>query len=82
VQYLKRTTVQDHIQTHMYQAQMWHKEFASRLNVVILITINRKTHAWAHVVLCSRDMAFSDETRMDDDRLRFHIEFNFRDAKQ
>jgi putative transposase len=82
VKYLKRTIVQDHIQTHVYQAQMWHKEFASLLNVVIIIKINLKTHAWAHVVLFSSDMALSDETLIDDYSLRFQIEFNFRDAKQ
>ena len=61
VKYLKRTTVEDNIQTNMYQAQMWHKEFASPLNVVIIVKINLKTQACAHVVLFSSDMALSDD---------------------
>ena len=55
VKYLKRTTVEDHIHTNIYQAQMWHKEFASSLNVVIMVKINLKTQARAHVVLFSSD---------------------------
>ena len=48
----------------MYQATMWHKEFATPLNVVIIVKINLKTHAWAHVVLFSSDMALSDENSL------------------
>jgi hypothetical protein len=81
-QYLKRTIMEDHIQTHIYQAQMWHKEFASLLNVVIIIKINLKTQARAHVVLFSSDMGLNNETLIEYYRLRFQIEFNFRDAKQ
>ena len=82
VKYLKRTTVEDHIHTHSSQAQMWHKEFASLLNVVILVKTNLTTQACAHVVLLSHDMALRDETLLEYDRLRFQIECNFRDAKQ
>jgi putative transposase len=82
VKYLKRTTVEDHIQTNIYQAQMWHKEFLNPLNVVILVKINLKTQARAHVVLFSSDLALSEDKLIDYYRLRFQIEFNFRDAKQ
>jgi putative transposase len=82
MQYLKRTTLEDNIQTNIYQAAMWHKEFAHLLNVVIMVKINLKTQARAHVVLCSSDLNLSDEQLIDYYSLRFQIEFNFRDAKQ
>jgi putative transposase len=82
MQYLKRTPLEANIQTNIYQAAMWHKEFAHLLNVVIMVKIKLKTQARAHVVLCSSDLNLSDEPRIDYYRLRFQIEFNFRDAKQ
>ena len=82
VKYLQRTTVEDHIQTNIYQAQMLHKEFVEALNVVIMVKINLKTQARAHVVLFSSDLELSDERLIDYYRLRFQIECNFRDAKQ
>src|SRR5437660_2360389 len=35
--YLQETTVEGHIQTHLYQAQLLHKEFAQPLNVVMIV---------------------------------------------
>jgi putative transposase len=81
-QYLKETTVEGHIQTRVYQAQLLHKEFAQLLNVVILIKMNLRTHARAHVILFSSDLTLGYAPLMDDYSLRFQIEFNFRDAKQ
>ena len=57
VKYLKRTTVEGNIQTNIYQATMWNKEFVTPLNVVIMVKIKLKTQARAHVVLLSSDMA-------------------------
>lgn len=82
VQYLTQTTVEDNIRTHIYQAQLLHKEFAQPLNVVILVKTNLTTQARAHVVLFSSDLDLSDEQLIDKYSLRFQIEFNFRDAKQ
>jgi hypothetical protein len=80
--YLKETTVEGHIQTRLYQAQLLHKEFAQPLNVVILAKTNLRPQARAHVVLFSSDLALAYAPLVDYDRLRFQIEFNFRDAKQ
>ena len=55
-QYLKETTVEGHIQTDVYQAQLLHKEFPQPLNVVIIAKTNLRTHARAHVVLFSSDL--------------------------
>jgi putative transposase len=82
VQYLKETTVEGHIQTRLYQAQLLHKEFAQPLNVVIIAKTNLHTQARAHVVLCSSDVDLAYAPLVDYYGLRFQIEFNFRDAKQ
>jgi len=81
-QYLKATTVEGHIQTRLYQAQLLHKEFAQPLNVVILAKTNLRTQAHAHAILFSSDLALAYAQLVDYYSLRFHIEFNFRDAKQ
>lgn len=66
----------------MYQMQLWHKKFADLLNVVVIVKTNLKTHAVAHVILFSSDLDLSYDHLIDYYRLRFQIEFNFRDAKQ
>lgn len=81
-QYLKATTTEKDIRTDIYQAEMLHKEFAQALNVVIIVKTNIKTGAWAHVVLFSSDLTLDYDWLIDYYRLRFQIEFNFRDAKQ
>lgn len=81
-QYLVETSVDKKIETRIYQAQMLHHEFAQRLNVVIIHKTNLKTGACAHVILFSSDLALSHDKIIDYYRLRFQIEFNFRDAKQ
>jgi len=80
--YLKQTTVEDGLQTRIYQAALWHKEFPKLLNVVIIVKINLKTGARAHVVLFSSDLTLTYDLLIDYYALRFQIEFNFREAKQ
>ncbi|BCL35318.1 hypothetical protein NSMS1_62450 (plasmid) [Nostoc sp. MS1] len=80
--YLCQSTVDDDIQTDVYQVTLLHKEFAQSLNVVILVKTNLKTHARSHVILFSSDLKLSSEKIIDYYKLRFQIEFNFRDAKQ
>ena len=80
--YLKATTIENHIQTRVYQAHLLHKEFAQSLNVVIIVKTNLHTHAQAHVILFSSDLDLAYDTLRDYYSLRFQIEFNFRDAKQ
>lgn len=82
MQYLKETTVEGHIQTCVYQAQLLHKEFPQPLNVVIIAKTNLRTQARAHVVLFSSDLDLAYAPLVDYYGLRFQIEFNFRDAKQ
>jgi putative transposase len=80
--YLKASYLADGIQTRIYQMVMWHKLFADPLNVVIIFKTNLKTQARAHVVLFSTDLDLAYDQLIDYYRLRFQIEFNFRDAKQ
>jgi putative transposase len=80
--YLKTTTVEGHIQTQLYQAQLLHKEFVQPLNVVIIVKTDLRTQAQAHVLLFSSDLTLAYASLVDYYGLRFQIEFNFRDAKQ
>jgi hypothetical protein len=80
--YLKETTVEGDIQTCIYQAQRLHKEFQQPLHVVIIAQTTLRTQARAHVVLFSSDLDLAYASLVDYDGLRFHIAFNFRDAKQ
>jgi hypothetical protein len=80
--YLQETTVEGHIQTRLYQAQLLHKEFGQPLNVVILAKTNLRTQAQAHVILFSSDLELTYTQLVDYYSLRFQIEFNFREAKQ
>jgi len=80
--HLKQTRILDDIQTDIYQAKMLHKDFAARLNVVIIRKRHIKTGKWAKVILFSSDLNLTWEQIIDYYSLRFQIEFNFREAKQ
>jgi len=80
--YLKETTILDGIRTEIYQMSMWQKLIPDMLNVVIIVKTNLTTQKVARVVLFSSDLALAFDKLIDYYRLRFQIEFNFRDAKQ
>lgn len=80
--YIKSDSVEKAIQTRVYQANVWHKNFPELLNVVIIVKTNLKTGRCAKVLLFSDDLTLASETLIDYYSLRFQIEFNFRDAKQ
>jgi putative transposase len=80
--HLKATSLDKEIETRVYQMSLWHKKFAEMLNVVVIVKTNLKTHKTAHVVLFSSDATLGYEPLIDYYRLRFQLEFNFRDAKQ
>ena len=79
---LKETTTEGQIETSIYQIQALHKEFSQPLNVVVIVKTNLQTQACAHVILFSSDLTLACDKLIDYYRLRFQIEFNFRDAKQ
>ena len=79
---LKERQVEGEMQSEIYQAIVWHKSFDQPLNVVILVKLNRTTGARGVVILFSTDLELSHERLIAFYRLRFQIEFVFRDAKQ
>jgi DDE superfamily endonuclease len=81
-EYLQASSLEDGIQTQIYQMKVWHKTCADLLNVVVIVKTNLTTQAMAHVVLFSSDLALQYDQLIDYYHLRFQIEFNFRDAKQ
>ncbi|MFM6609407.1 MAG: transposase, partial [Dolichospermum sp.] len=81
-EYSRQSSIDEDIQTDIYQATLLHKEFAQSLNVVFLVKTNLNTNARSHVILFSSDLTLSYEKIIDYYKLRFQIEFNFRDAKQ
>lgn len=80
--YRMETTQTKGVRTDVYQARMLHTCFADPINVVILVKTNLASGARAHAVLFSSDLKLTHDTLIHYYRLRFQIEFNFRDAKQ
>jgi len=80
--FLCQTTVEKGVESRIYQLQARHKSVAQLLNIVIISKTNLKTHAQAHVLLLSSDLALPFDKLIDYYCLRFQLEFNFRDAKQ
>jgi len=80
--YLQATSIDEGIETTIYQMSLWHKKFAEMLNIVVIIKTNLQTHKTAHVVRFSSDVMLGYDHLIDYYRLRFQLEFNFRDAKQ
>jgi hypothetical protein len=79
--YLPTTAIDEGRETNMYQMSLWHKKCAERLTIVVIIQTNLHTHKTAHVVLFRSDVTLGYAHLIDYDRLRFQLEFNFRDAK-
>jgi len=79
---LRERTVKKDVETSLYQVQVWHKNFPDLLNVVVIVKRNLKTGRVAKVLLFSDDHELPYDQLIDYYRLRFQIEFNFRDAKQ
>ncbi len=80
--FLKAEHLDGNIHTRIYHLTALHRRFAQSLNVVIITKVNIKTNAFAHVILFSSDLDLAYDKLVDYYRLRFQIEFNFRDAKQ
>lgn len=80
--YLKVDDTEAGIRTQIYQAALLNHEFASPINVVVILKTNLSSKKQAHVILFSTDLELSYQKLYDYYTLRFQIEFNFRDAKQ
>ena len=82
IKFLIKSTCEKSIKTDIYQMTMLHKLFSQKLNIVIIVKENLKTKSRDFVVLFSSDLDLEYEKLIDYYKLRFQIEFNFRDAKQ
>jgi putative transposase len=80
--YLKADDTKAGIRTQIYQAALLNREFASPINIVVILKTNLSSKKQAHVILFSTDLELSHLKLYDYYTLRFQIEFNFRDAKQ
>jgi putative transposase len=76
------TSIDEGIATNIYQLALWHKKCGEMLNVVVIVKTNVQTPKTAHVVLFSSAVTLGYAQWIDYYRLRFQLEFNFRDAKQ
>lgn len=81
-QHRVQQSTEKEILTEIYQMSVLHKLFPHTLNVVIIVKTHLKTQAQSHVILFSNDLTLSSETIIEYYKLRFQLEFNFRDAKQ
>jgi putative transposase len=68
--------------TQIYQVRCLHKQFAHRINVVVIVKTHLTSGRVGHVILFSTDLFVTAQTLIDYYTLRFQIEFTFRDAKQ
>lgn len=81
-EHLKSEETENNVHTSIYQFKALHKKFADPVNVVIILKNNLKTGKQARIILFSSDLDLGWENLIEYYRLRFQIEFNFRDAKQ
>ncbi len=81
-EFLQEETLEKNIRTRIYRLTALHRRFAQKLNVVIITKMNLETKAVARVILFSSDLTLAYDKLIDYYRLRFQIEFKFRDAKQ
>ena len=61
-EYVQSSSLEDGMQTKIYQMKVWHKTCADLLNVVVIVKTNVKTQAMAHVVLFSSNLELHHRT--------------------
>jgi putative transposase len=80
--YLKESSTEEGIRTDIYQLELLHTLFPHPLNIVLIRKTQLETGVSSQVILFSSDLTLSHTLLIHYYRLRFQIEFNFRDAKQ
>ena len=81
-EHLKSEKLEKGVRTRMYQFIALHKTFADPLNVVIILRYDKDSGKTARIILFSTDTELSADNLVNYYRLRFQIEFNFREARQ
>lgn len=80
--YLMKRSIENGVEETIYQVSVWHKSFFKKLNVTIIQRKRFLDGKTGQVILFSDDLDLSWENMILYYRLRFQIEFTFRDAKQ
>jgi hypothetical protein len=80
--YRQSSQVEAGVCTETYQMLLWSKAFPDPLNIVVLVATHLASGRQAHVILFGSDLTLPAEQLTHYYRLRFQIEFNFREAKQ
>jgi DDE superfamily endonuclease len=80
--YRQSSQVEGGVCTDTYQMTLWSKSFPDPLNIVVLVATHLASGRQAHVILFCSDLTLPAEQLTHYYRLRFQIEFNFREAKQ
>ena len=73
---------EDGYTTEGYHLHCLHPLFADPINVVILVRTHLESGRRGHVIFFTSDLTLAPEKLVEYYRLRFQIEFTFRDAKQ
>lgn len=81
-EYLKQTSIHNGVEESIYQIEVWHKDFADLLNVTVVQRKRKSDGKSGQIILFSNDLELSSDKMIRYYRLRFQIEFTFRDAKQ
>jgi len=79
---LRSVSVEKGIEEKIFQMPLWHKSFADLINVTIIQRRRLSDQKVGRVILFSDDLELSWDHMICYYRLRFQIEFTFRDAKQ
>ncbi len=82
VTYLQKSERQADVTTNYYQGIFLNRKFSCPLKVVMIEKRDLKKGKVGHVILFSSEVELGWEKLIEYYRLRFQIEFNFRDAKQ
>lgn len=80
--YLVKSFVENGVEEKIYQMTLWHKNFPDRLNIVVIQRIRTSDNKIGQIILFSDDPDLAWDKMILYYRLRFQIEFTFRDAKQ
>ncbi|MGK0291477.1 MAG: putative transposase [bacterium] len=80
--YLMNTSSDKGVTEYIYQIKLWHRNFSDQLNVTIIQKKRLSDGKLGQVILFSNDLELSWEKMLLYYRLRFQIEFTYRDAKQ
>ena len=81
-EYLLSAITEDNVKTKTYQVIAKHKNYPNDLNVVIIVKHDLQNNSYSRVILYSSDLSLAADKIKHYYKMRFKIEFVFRDSKQ